>query len=57
MCVQKFEDEKTWFQAKDRCKNLGGTLAIISSTDQNDFIHGEFIFIILFGDAQPWSGG
>ena len=37
-----FEDTLNWFEAEEYCKMLGGHLAVINSSEENDFIH-EFI--------------
>lgn len=46
---QRFDTTKTWFQAKDFCKSLGGNLASVTSVTENNFIYGN-----LCSSATQW---
>lgn len=41
-CYMFFSGEKTWFQAKRACENLGGYLVTLTSEDEMSFIWSQF---------------
>jgi hypothetical protein len=44
-------DTTSWFSSKEKCTQVGGHLATITSAPENDFIHG------ILGANQAWIGG
>merc|ERR1711871_1176301 len=41
-CYMLFLTEKTWFQARRACENVGGYLATISMEEEMDFLWSQF---------------
>ena len=40
-------DKKTWQEASSFCSSKGGHLLSIQSEDENDYIYGKFLFILI----------
>jgi len=54
-CYSLFLQEKTWFQAKRACENIGGYLVSITSRDEMEFIWSAFGKRFA-GNAMTWKG-
>jgi len=55
-CYSVFLTEKTWFQARRACENLGGYLVSITSEDEMNFIWRKFGASFTETWKGPWVG-
>eukprot|EP00299_Pterocystis_sp_00344_P007364 c2356_g1_i1.p1 GENE.c2356_g1_i1~~c2356_g1_i1.p1 ORF type:complete len:208 (+),score=34.97 c2356_g1_i1:38-661(+) len=55
-CYMVFFAERTWFQARRACENLGGYLVTITSEDEMSFIWKKFGSLFTETWKGPWIG-
>lgn len=55
-CYMAFMAERTWFQARRTCENVGGYLATITSEDEMNFIWNQFGAVFTETWKGPWIG-
>lgn len=54
-CYMLFLSEKTWYQGRRACENLGGHLATISTEEEMEFIWSQF-GKKFSGNSMTWKG-
>jgi len=55
-CYMAFNSQKTWFQARRYCENLGGYLVTITSEDEMNFVWKRFGSMFTTTWQGPWIG-
>jgi len=55
-CYMTFLQEKTWFQARRSCENLGANLVTLTSEDEMDFVWRKFGSLFNETWKGPWMG-